>query len=378
MRHITTTPHIDALIRSGSPVAIGVSGGKDSDAAAFATVDYLDALGHTGPRVLIHSDLGRVEWSESLPQCERLAARLSLELIVVRRPSGDMMDRWLTRWANNVERYINLQCVKVILPWSTASMRFCTSELKTAIICRELARRFPGQTILSVAGIRREESPNRAKAEPMKRQNKLTRRIGPTEQTEGYDWLPILDWTLDEVRALHIERDFPLHEAYRTNSRVSCMFCILGSQADLRATTTWEQSHALYREMVDLEIESTFAFQDAGWLGDLAPHLLSEAQQIRLGNAKRKAAARERAEAQIPAHLLYTKGWPTCMPTEAEARLLARVRREVGALLGLPMLYTDAESVRERYRELMTEAGHDLTEYSGPAQLAQLSFMEAA
>lgn len=372
MRTITTTPEIDALIRTGSPVAIGVSGGKDSDAAAFATVDYLDALGHTGPRVLIHSDLGRVEWSESLPQCERLAARLGLELIVVRRPSGDMMDRWLTRWANNVERYINLECVKVILPWSTASMRFCTSELKTAVICRELVKRFPAQTILSVAGIRREESPNRAKAQPMKRQNKLT---SATHGTEGYDWLPILDWTLDEVRALHVERDFPLHEAYATNSRVSCMFCILGSQADLRATTNWEQSHDLYREMVDLEISSTFAFQESGWLGDLAPHLLSEAQQIRLRNAKHKAAARERAEAQIPSHLLYTKGWPTCMPSPAEAALLAIVRREVGALLGLEMHYIDADSVRARYATLMTEAGREPTEYTGPAPLAQLSFV---
>lgn len=128
MRHITTTEHIDELIRAGSPVAIGVSGGKDSDAAAIATVAHLDALGHTGPRVLIHSDLGRVEWLESLPQCQRLADFLNLELIVVRRKSGDMMDRWLTRWANNVERYTNLQCVKVILPWSTASMRFCTND----------------------------------------------------------------------------------------------------------------------------------------------------------------------------------------------------------------------------------------------------------
>ena len=251
-------------------------------------------------------------------------------------------------------------------------MRFCTSELKTAIICRELVKRFPGQTILSVAGIRREESPNRAKAEPQKQQHKLT---SATHATTGYDWLPILDWTRDEVVALHDERGFPMHEAYATNSRVSCMFCILASQADLAATTSWKQSHALYREMVDLEICSTFAFQASGWLGDVAPHLLSEAQQIRLVNAKHKAAARERAEATIPSHLLYTKGWPTCMPTAAEAQLLARVRREVGALLGLEVAYTDADAVRARYLDLMTKAGHAPIEYSGPAELAQLSFV---
>src|SRR5581483_2926625 len=99
---------------------------------------------HRGPRVLIHSDLGRVEWGDSLPQCERLAAHLGLELIVVRRQAGGLMERWQTRWANNVARCAALECVKLILPWSTASMRFCTSELKTAIICRELVQRFPG------------------------------------------------------------------------------------------------------------------------------------------------------------------------------------------------------------------------------------------
>lgn len=347
---IATTPTIDNLLSNHAPVAVGVSGGKDSDAAAFATVEYLDQLGHTGPRVLIHSDLGRTEWSESLPQCERLADRLGLELIVVRRQAGDMLDRWLTRWSNNVARYCALECVKLILPWSTAAMRFCTSELKTAIICRELVERFPGQTIVSVAGIRRDESPNRAKAPICKQQNKLT---SAAHSTTGYDWLPILDWSLQDVIDLHTARGFPLHEAYRTNSRVSCVFCILASRADLLASTTWPEHADLYRAMVDLEITSTFAFQDSGWLGDLAPSLLSAAQRGGLIEAKRCARERTRIEAEIPAHLLYTKGWPTCMPSRDEARVIARVRRAIGELLDLDVRYTDADAVQARYAELM-------------------------
>jgi hypothetical protein len=38
-----------------------------------------------------------------------------------------MLDRWEKRWQNNVSRYEDLSCVKVILPWSTPQMRFCTS-----------------------------------------------------------------------------------------------------------------------------------------------------------------------------------------------------------------------------------------------------------
>lgn len=55
---VATTPEIDRLLNDGAPVAIGVSGGKDSSAVAFATVAHLDRIGHSGPRVLIHSDPG--------------------------------------------------------------------------------------------------------------------------------------------------------------------------------------------------------------------------------------------------------------------------------------------------------------------------------
>jgi hypothetical protein len=83
------------------------------------------------------------------------------------------------------------------------------------------------------------------------------------------------------VFALHERTGFPLHEAYRVygSSRVSCAFCILGSQADLLASTTCSDNTAIYRAMVDLEIASTFSFQDSHWLGDTAPHLLDATQR---------------------------------------------------------------------------------------------------
>ncbi len=164
---ISTTSQINQLLQHHAAIGIGVSGGKDSSAAAWATNLYLDEIGHQGARLLIHSDLGRIEWQDSLPACQRLADRLQMELIVVRREAGDLLDRWQVRWENNVERYRQLECVKLILPWSTPSMRFCTSELKTALIARKLVALLPGQTILSVSGIRRQESTQRAKAPVM-------------------------------------------------------------------------------------------------------------------------------------------------------------------------------------------------------------------
>ncbi len=132
------------------------------------------------------------------------------------------------RWHNNCERYAQLQCVKLILPWSTASMRFCTSELKTAIICRELIRRYPQLIILSVSGLRRQESPKRALAPIYAPQVNLT---NATHNTSGYDWHPILAWTLDDVLTYRQVHNIPLHEAYTRygTTRVSCAFCILSS-----------------------------------------------------------------------------------------------------------------------------------------------------
>lgn len=349
---IETTPAITQFLANNSPVAIGVSGGKDSTVAAFETLAYLQSVGHDGPVILIHSDLGRVEHKDSLPSCERLASRLRLELVIVRRQAGDLMDRWLMRWQNNVERYSLLQCVKLILPWSTPAMRFCTSELKTAIICRYLVERFPKTTILNVVGIRRQESTNRAQTPIYSAQLKLTHK---TFETQGYNWHPILAWSLEDIVAYHHYQSFPLHEAYTTYSmtRVSCAYCILAGLDDLVASATNPDNHDIYREMVGLEIASSFSFQSERWLGDVAPRLLSADMQTGLRDAKRRAELRERTEAKVPKHLLYAKGWPTMMPTHQEAQLLSEVRRSIADIMQISIHYSDSEDILARYAELM-------------------------
>ncbi len=350
---VSTTDEVNAMLDAGAVVAIGVSGGKDSQATAIRLNEYLDEVGHSGPRVLIHSDLGRVEWKDSLPVCERLARRLGLDLIVVRRTAGDMMDRWDTRWKNNVARYANQECVKLILPWSTPGMRFCTSKLKTQIICAELTRRFPGQLILSVTGVRHDESSARARMAIASAQSKLSSR-GCT----GLNWNPIITWPTSDVFKYLDEQNEPLHEAYTVynSTRVSCTYCIMGSIGDLNASASCEDNADIYREMVELEIRSTFAFQGARWLGDVAPHLLTQEQLDRLGKAKVAAAKRVEAESLIPPHLLYTKGRPTSVPTTNEAGLLAHVRRQVAEAVGIDVKFTTAPSILERYVELMSEA----------------------
>ncbi len=360
---LSLDPVVDKLLSENSPVAIGVSGGKDSSVAAWATINHLDKIGHTGPRILIHSDLGRIEWADSLPTCERLAKRLNVELVTVRRPAGGMVERWMSRWDANVERYRDLSCVKLILPWSTPSMRFCTSELKTAIICRYLVNRFgaiidvdqrhraPSTSIVSVSGIRRQESAMRAKKPVFAWQAKL---LSNTRKVEGLDWNAILDWTLEEVWACHEINGLPIHEAYTAygSSRVSCCFCIMSALEDLIKAALCPGNEDVYRELCELEIISTFSFQEKQWLCDIAPKLLTEDQRERLVVAKQMARRREQAEARIPDHLLFEEGWPNVMPTYKEAVMLAEVRAEVAASARISVWMTDPETILMRYEEL--------------------------
>jgi 3'-phosphoadenosine 5'-phosphosulfate sulfotransferase (PAPS reductase)/FAD synthetase len=349
---VARDPLIDMALAGHAPVFVGVSGGKDSQALAYRVQAYLETIGHRGPRALIHSDLGRIEWRDSAPVCERLAERLGWELVTVRRPAGDMVDRWLSRWAANVERYRTLSCVKLIMPWSSAAQRFCTSELKTQIIARAIRARHPVGPVVSVIGLRWEESPARARQPVAKRDMALSRARGI-----GLAWNAIIHWPRQDVLDYIRQCGGVLHEAYRIygSSRVSCAFCVLASRGDLHAAARCDDNAAVYRELVSLEVRSTFSFQSGNWLGDVAPGLLDPALRARLAEAKERAALRQAAEADIPAHLLYQAGWPVCMPTSAEARYLASVRRRVAQAVGIVADCLDADAVTARYAELMRQ-----------------------
>ncbi|MHB8408401.1 MAG: phosphoadenosine phosphosulfate reductase domain-containing protein [Acidiferrobacterales bacterium] len=347
---LASTPQIDALLRAGAGVGIGVSGGKDSQAAALATIEYLDALGHTGPRVLIHSDLGMVEWVESLPVCEVLAAHLHTDLMVVRRAAGGLMERWESRWASSVRRYAALETVTLVLPWSTPSMRFCTSELKTQIIGPALRRRFAPLPFVSVTGVRREESAARAKLEVADPDARLAR-----PGAEVWNWRPIIDWTVADVFGRIYADGLTPHRGYTEYgmSRIGCIFCIMSSQPDMVAAARNPAHGDLCRCMVALETRSTFAFQGNRWLADVAPDLLSALELAAVAEAKERAKARVAAERKVPKELLYVKGWPTRPVTDSEARLLASVRAEVCATVGIPGDYLEPDQIRQRYVDLI-------------------------
>ena len=352
---ILTNPIIDRALEDSAKtvVATSISGGKDSFTVAAEVNDHLDSIGFTGTRILVHSDLGLIEQSQSKEICERLSEHLQVPLHTV-KPLRPMLEQWEFRAESVARRFTNLETVRISTPWSSAKLRFCTSQEKTTPICSYLKRTFPGKMILNVIGLRCQESRGRAKKQ-VTQENKLL--VGKKLGTNGITWNPILDYSLEDVFLAHQRHNFQLHEAYTKFglSRVSCAFCVLAGELDLRASLSDERNHAAFRRIAQLEIKTTFGFKDGFWLADLAPHLLTRNELHGLVIAKSKAIERRLADKLIPQELLFNAetGFPAFQPTLAQAERLGYARAKIGEILNLPVKYTTATGVFNRYAELL-------------------------
>ncbi|KEQ53759.1 phosphoadenosine phosphosulfate reductase family protein [Sphingobium chlorophenolicum] len=352
---IALTPDIVEAIVNDAWVVFNLSGGKDSTAAMSAVNLFLDWLGHSRDRrMAVHADLGRAEWATTSATVDRIAAEAGVPLTVVRRSAGDLVDRWLQRFESGKRRYEALETYNLIGPWSSASLRFCQSEMKSAVIGPAIAQRLRGQTIVSVLGLRRDESHNRA-AIPISKADHRHAKAGNRHGTVMMVWNPIADWTSGDVFRAHQILGLLLHEAYTAYqaTRLSCRYCIFASMHDLSASASAPANAEVYRELVDIEARSTFPFQPARWLADVAPHLLGLALRADIARAKADQLERRRLEAMMPPTLRYVKGWPPRVPTRSEAEDIATARRPILARHGLADLYPTASSIMERFSDLL-------------------------
>lgn len=343
----TKEPALDPRVRhaaeQGAWIVFNLSGGKDSSAAAFAASIWLDRIGHPrGRRVAIHADLGAIEWRSTPDMLRSICDRLEVELIVVHRAAGGLIERWEQRFEAGKQRYAALETYTLIGPWSSAKLRFCTSELKSHIIERELRRRFGAGQFVSIVGLRRDESSARAKTPIVK------------DGSAGLVWHPLVEWSADDVFALHRRHALPLHEAYVRwgASRMGCSFCVLSCERNLGASARAPSNLPAYLGLVELEARSTFSFQPTRWLGEVAPALLPGQLREMLRDGMAAATHRRAAEASLPADLRYEKGWPPRIPTLAEAATISRVRSVILSQHSLSSPYETAAAVRDRFAEL--------------------------
>ena len=219
------------MIRGGALVAVNTSGGKDS----HAMTTLLSQIVPPDQLVAVHAPLVDVEWPGTI---EFIRATLppGMPLILAPVTSGKTL-------LDSIEERCRFPSPKV---------RWCTSSLKRGPIERELRRylkanpRFSGR-IINAMGMRAEESAARARKPPWR----FNERNSRAERT-WFDWLPIFELSTEDVFRIIRDAGQSPHPAYGMGmSRLSCVFCIMASRADLH--TAAQLQPALYARYVDLE-----------------------------------------------------------------------------------------------------------------------------
>jgi 3'-phosphoadenosine 5'-phosphosulfate sulfotransferase (PAPS reductase)/FAD synthetase len=270
---------IQSAIAKGAAVFPNVSGGKDGQALVKTLAN--NNIPMAG---LVHADLGRIEWHESLPMCEKLALEFGLDLFVVKRSDGrGLVEHWKARM---------VKLKGLFKPfWSSSASRYCTSDLKRDVI-NKFYRNLPhNDFVISAEGIRAGESKERAKKNPLQINTRISSSFydGMTveEAIAAYKpgkrlvitWYAIFNFTTEEVwntygmttaklmeaRAIYQDTNkvpawWPFHPAYvYGNERVSCVFCVLGCMNDLKVGA--KHRPELLAELIAMEDESGFTFK---------------------------------------------------------------------------------------------------------------------
>jgi 3'-phosphoadenosine 5'-phosphosulfate sulfotransferase (PAPS reductase)/FAD synthetase len=220
------------LVERGALFVANHSGGKDSQ-AMFA---YLRRHVPAAQLVVVHANLGDVEWGGAVDH--------------IRATVGD------TPIHECRSRRTLLQMIEERGMFPSPTRRQCTSDLKRGPIERTIrglvaARKARGDAgwnlVVNCMGMRAQESSSRAKL--------VTFKMNAGNSKAGrawFDWLPIHDWTVEQVFAAIADAGQQPHPIYAQGmSRFSCCFCIMASEHDLR--TAARLNPTLYRRYVELE-----------------------------------------------------------------------------------------------------------------------------
>lgn len=200
-------------------IVINSSAGKDSQAALDRVVEEADRQGVSRERMVVfHADLGRVEWDGTAELAEEQARHYGLRFVKIARPQGDLLTQIEQRGM-----------------FPDAARRYCTSDHKrgqgrkvlTALVAESDLDR--PVRVLNCMGFRREESLARAKKVALRRDESASNGRRHVDE-----WLPILEWTVEQVWARIAQAGTRHHWAYDAGMpRLSCSFCVLASKSAL-------------------------------------------------------------------------------------------------------------------------------------------------
>ena len=252
MNHLNEDQITD-LISRGAIFYVGHSGGKDSQ----AMYSYITKIVPHNQIRVIHADLGDIEHAGVK---QHILDNIHHPLIIAQARDIKGNDIGLFDMIRNRRRALDAKGKPEAPAFPSSAARFCTSDLKTGPIWREI-RQEGHPLVVNCVGIRGHESPARQKKIDQRGTLNINKKNNNSKR-EAYDWWPIADWWIEEVWIEILKAGQVPHPAYgfnltqfkaTKNDRLSCMFCIFGSVNDLRNAR--QQNPGLYQRYVELEVE---------------------------------------------------------------------------------------------------------------------------
>jgi len=247
---IANEKEILALAALGAIFYIGHSGGKDSAAMYEAILRLVPAAQIR----VVHADLGEVEHVDVNDFIRNnIDGR---DLIVARAFHKDGRPADFFSLIRQRRASLDAKGNHDAPAFPSSAARFCTSDLKTGPIWREI--RAEGHAIVvNCVGIRAQESAARAKKIGTRGTLNVNQK-NTNSKRQAFDWWPIAHWSIDQVWAEIEAAGKKRHPAYAAgNDRLSCAFCIFGSANDLRNAAAERPELLAAFAALEIEVRTT-------------------------------------------------------------------------------------------------------------------------
>lgn len=228
---------IKSLIDKKALFVINDSAGKDSQAMKIKLISIVpkDQL------VIVHANLPEVEWPGNLEHIKRYSQGVSVYEVRAKKTFFEMVEHRKK--------------------FPSPQHRQCTSDLKRGPIQKFIntyAKAGGFSIVVNCLGLRAEESPARKRKSVF--QYKPSNSSGLRTQ---YEWLPIHNYTRDQVLNSIREAGQELHWAYKEGmTRLSCCFCIMASKKDLQ--TAARLNPQLAEKYIETEERLNFTMSMSG------------------------------------------------------------------------------------------------------------------
>ena len=286
-------------------IVINSSAGKDS--AAMSDYIMSEVIYQDYPLdqvVMVHADLGKVEWEGAAELAEEHANFYGLRFMKIARPQGDLLEQIEQRRIDVRARALRFEMadaginggmdnltkedrkrlekfakshpdeehpLRVLAEadrtnpiWPSSQARYCTSDQKRGQIQKlitELSREISARKgegtvkVLNCLGLRAAESPARKKKIPFE-----FNRVASTATRRVWTWLSIHDWTDEQVWSRIRRAGLPHHFAYDLGMpRLSCAFCVFAPKSAL--VLAGKHNRVLLDEYVELEERIGYSFR---------------------------------------------------------------------------------------------------------------------